>query len=165
MLWQSGVISFLFGPVRGYHRTGPQCLPTPPVSASSVYAAIMCWGGLGSVCYIWSISTLLSGVLCEFKNAVSNSLFLSLFLSLSRRTWALGPCLRTTWHDYSLLSLAHLAVLLLQFQLFCLRLWIPDLFTGRATCPRPAVFNSLQTAGVVEILLMIGYEKPTDIYS
>jgi hypothetical protein len=52
-----------------------------------------------------------------------------------------------------------LAVLLLQFQLFYLRLWKPDLFTGRATCPRPAVFNSLETAGVVEILSMIGYEN------
>ncbi|KAM9447486.1 uncharacterized protein ACWYII_012994 isoform 2-T2 [Salvelinus alpinus] len=76
-----------------------------------------------------------------------------------------GPCLRTTWHDDSLLSPVHLAVMLLQFQLFCLRLWNPDLFTGRATCPRPAVFNSLDTAGAVEILSMIGYEKPTDIYS
>ena len=35
-----------------------------------------------------------------------------------------------------------MAVLLLQFQLFSLRLWNPDLFTGCATCPRPAVFNS-----------------------
>ena len=61
--------------------------------------------------------------------------------------------------------LVHLAVLLLQFQLFCLQLWNPDLFTGRASCPRPAVFNSLEMAGEVEILLMIGYEKPTDIYS
>ncbi|KAM9463855.1 uncharacterized protein ACWYII_009372 [Salvelinus alpinus] len=41
----------------------------------------------------------------------------------------------------------HLAVLLLQFQLFCLQLWNPDLFTRCATCPRPAVFNSLETAG------------------
>jgi hypothetical protein len=41
----------------------------------------------------------------------------------------------------------------------------PPPVPGRATCPRPAVFNSLETAGVVEILLMIGYEKPTDIYS
>ena len=32
------VISCLFGPVRGYHRTGSQCLPTSPVSASSTYA-------------------------------------------------------------------------------------------------------------------------------
>ena len=36
-----GVISFLFGPVRGYHRTGPQGLLTPPVSASSIYAAVV----------------------------------------------------------------------------------------------------------------------------
>ena len=41
-----GVIPCLFDPVRGYHPTGPQCLPTPPVSASSDDAAI------GSVCYI-----------------------------------------------------------------------------------------------------------------
>jgi hypothetical protein len=49
-----GVISCLFGPVQGYRRMGPQCLLTPPVSASSIYAAIVCVGGLGSVCYIWS---------------------------------------------------------------------------------------------------------------
>ncbi|KAM9492793.1 uncharacterized protein ACWYII_004502 isoform 2-T2 [Salvelinus alpinus] len=61
-------------------------------------------------------------------------------------------CLRTTWPDDSLLSPAHLVVLLLQFQLFCLRQWNPDLFTGRVTCPRPAVFNFLETAGAVEIL-------------
>jgi hypothetical protein len=36
-----GVKSFLFGPVRGYHRMGPQCLLTPPVSASSIYAAVV----------------------------------------------------------------------------------------------------------------------------
>ena len=36
-----GVISFLFGPVRGYHRMGPQCLLTPPVSASNIYAAVV----------------------------------------------------------------------------------------------------------------------------
>ena len=76
-----GVISCLFGSVRGYHRTGPQCLPTPPFSASSIYAALDCVRGLGSVCYIWSTSPVLSSVLCEFKYAVSNSLFLSLFLS------------------------------------------------------------------------------------
>ena len=33
-------ISFLFGPVRWYHRMGPQCLLTPPVSYSSIYAAV-----------------------------------------------------------------------------------------------------------------------------
>ena len=36
-----GVISCLFGPVRGYHRMGPQCLLIPPVSASSIYAAVV----------------------------------------------------------------------------------------------------------------------------
>ena len=36
-----GVISCLVGPVRGYRRMGPQCLPTPPVSASSIYAAVV----------------------------------------------------------------------------------------------------------------------------
>ena len=36
-----GVISFLFGPVRGCPRMGPQCLLTPPVSASSIYAAVV----------------------------------------------------------------------------------------------------------------------------
>ena len=60
-------------------------------------------------------------------------------------------------------SIHILAMLLLHGQLFCRRLWNPDLFTGRATCPRPAVFNPLETA--VEILWMTSYEKPTDIYS
>ena len=74
-----GVISCLFGPVRGYHQMGPQCLLTPPVPASSIYAAILCGvGGLGSVCYIWSTSPFSSCVLYEFKYALSNSLFLSL---------------------------------------------------------------------------------------
>ena len=36
-----GVVSFLFGPVQGYHQMGPQCLQTPPVSASSIYAAVV----------------------------------------------------------------------------------------------------------------------------
>ena len=71
-----------------------QCLPTPPVSASSIYAAIVCVGGLGSVCYIWSISHVLSGVLCEFKDAPSNSV--SLFHSLLSED--LSP--RTMPQDY-----------------------------------------------------------------
>ena len=75
------VISCLVDPVRRYRRTGPQCLPTPPVSASSIYAAIVYVGGLGSVCYIWSTSPVLSGVLCEFKYALSNSFSLSFSLS------------------------------------------------------------------------------------
>ena len=36
-----GLISFLFGPVRGCPRMGPQCLLTPPVSACSIYAAVV----------------------------------------------------------------------------------------------------------------------------
>ena len=36
-----GVISCLFGLVQGYHRRGPQCLLTTPVSASSIYAAVV----------------------------------------------------------------------------------------------------------------------------
>ena len=36
-----GVMSFLFGPVRGCPQMGPQCLLTPPVSASSIYAAVV----------------------------------------------------------------------------------------------------------------------------
>jgi hypothetical protein len=58
------------------------------VSASSIYAAVVCVGGLGSVCYIWSTSPVLFGVLCESKCAFSNSLLLSFSLSedLSPRT-------------------------------------------------------------------------------
>uniref|UniRef100_A0A4W5PZU9 Dynein axonemal assembly factor 4 n=1 Tax=Hucho hucho TaxID=62062 RepID=A0A4W5PZU9_9TELE len=37
-----------------------------------------------------------------------------------------------------------------QFQLFCLRLWNPDLFTRHATCPRHAVFNSLETRALLK---------------
>jgi hypothetical protein len=47
----------------------------------AIYAAVICVGGLGSVSYIRSISPVLSGVLCEFKYALSNSLFLSEDLS------------------------------------------------------------------------------------
>jgi hypothetical protein len=36
-----GVISFLFGLVRVYRRTVPQCLPTPTVVAASIYAAVV----------------------------------------------------------------------------------------------------------------------------
>ena len=85
----------------------------------------LCGGGLESVCYIWSTSPVLSSVLCESNYALSFSLS--------------SLCLRTTWHDESLLSPVHLAVLLLQFKLFCLRLWNSVLFTGRATCPRPFI--------------------------
>ena len=55
----------------------PSCLNLQYLCCSSLWV-----GGLGSVCYIWSISPVLSGVLCECKYALSNSLFLSFFLSL-----------------------------------------------------------------------------------
>ena len=77
-----GVTSRLVGHVRGNHQMGPQCLLTPPVSASSIYAAVVTCRGLGSVCYIWSTFPVLSGDLFEFKYALSNSLYLSFFLSL-----------------------------------------------------------------------------------
>ena len=50
-------------------------------------------------------------------------------------------CLRTTWPDDSLLSPAHLVMLLLQCQLFCLQLWNPGLFTGRATLCQTCCFG------------------------
>jgi hypothetical protein len=68
-----GVISFLLTPVRGYHWMGPQCLLTPPVSASSIYAAVVyVLGGSGQ--------SVISGVLL-LSNPVScvNLIF---FLSL-----------------------------------------------------------------------------------
>ena len=83
---------------------------------------------------------------------LSVMLHLYMRLLLNSSTGRAEHCSRTTLPDDSLLSPVQLAVLLLQFQLFCLRLWNPDLFTGLATCPRPAVFNSLETAGAVEIL-------------
>ena len=52
----------------------PSCLSLQYLCCSSV-----CVGGLGSVCYIWSTSPVLSGVLCEFKYV---SLILSFFLFL-----------------------------------------------------------------------------------
>ena len=36
-----GAISCRVGPGRGNRRTGPQCFPTPPGSASSIYAAVV----------------------------------------------------------------------------------------------------------------------------
>ena len=64
-----GVIFCLFGSVSSDGATvSPDC-------------SSLCVGGLGSVCYIWSTSPVLSGVLCEFKYALSN-----FSLSLFRRT-------------------------------------------------------------------------------
>ena len=54
-----GVISCLFGLVRGYHRMVPQCLLTPPVSASSIYAAVVYVSGTrGSLLYLEYFSCL-----------------------------------------------------------------------------------------------------------
>lgn len=125
VLWQSGWGYILpVWPNLGVSSDGATVSPDPScLSLQYLCCSSLCVGGLRSVCYIWSISPVLSGVLCEFKYALSNSFF----LSLSLRTWALGPCPRTTWHDDSLLSPVHLVVLLLQFQRFCLRLWNHDL--------------------------------------
>jgi hypothetical protein len=73
-----GIISCLFGPVRGY-RHGDTVSPDHSCLSLQYLCCIsLCVGGLRSVCYIWSISPVLSGVLCEFKYALSNSFFLSL---------------------------------------------------------------------------------------
>ena len=56
------------------------------------------------------------------------------------------------YHKYSLkrLSPVHLVVLLLQFQLSCLWLWNPDLFTGRANLSQTCCFRlSISTAPTV----------------
>ncbi|CDR18876.1 unnamed protein product, partial [Oncorhynchus mykiss] len=50
----------------------PSCLSLQYLCCSS-----LCVGGLGSVCYIWSTSPVLFGVLCESKCAFSNSFLLS----------------------------------------------------------------------------------------
>ena len=76
-----GVMSCLFGPVRGYRRMGPQCLPTPPVSASSIYVAVVSVGGQSVISGEFLLSYPVSCV-----NLSMLSLFLSFFLSLSRRT-------------------------------------------------------------------------------
>jgi hypothetical protein len=119
LLWQSGWGYILPGwPICGYLRTGPQCPPTHPcLSLQHLCCNSLCAGGLGSVCYIWRNYPALS----EFKYALSKSLS------------PLGPCFRTTWPDNTWLSPVHLVMLLLQFQLFCLWLGNPDLFTGCAT--------------------------------
>ena len=102
MLWQSGWGYILpVWPCPGVSSDGATVSPVP----SCLSLQYLCCSSLGSVSYIWSTSPVLSSVLCEFKYTLSNYLF----LSLSRRTRALGSCLRTTWHDDSLLSPVHLA--------------------------------------------------------
>ena len=83
-----GVISFLFGPVRGCPRMGPQCLLTPPVSASSIYAAgVYGSGGKGQfvISGVLLLSYPVSCVNLSMLSLILSSFFLSL-LSLSRRT-------------------------------------------------------------------------------
>ena len=123
----------------------PACLPCPWVlldratvspdhsclSLQYLCCNSLCVGGLGSVCYIWSLYPALSGV---------NLSMLSLsFLDL-------GPCLRNTWPNDSLLSTWSCCCSIFNCSgvLPCSPYVVP--------CPRPAVFNSLETAGVVEIL-------------
>ena len=83
-----GVTSCLFGPVRGYHRMGPQCLLTPPVSASSIYAAVdYVSGGQGQS--VISGELLLSyPVFCVNLSMLSLILSFSLSGDLSHRTMA-----------------------------------------------------------------------------
>ena len=93
-LWQSGWGYILpVWPCPGVSSDGATVSPDPSCLSLQYLCCRSLWvGGLGSVCYIWSISPVLSGILCEFKYALSNSLFLSFFLSfslsedLSRRT-------------------------------------------------------------------------------
>ena len=74
-----GVISCLLGPDRGYRRTGPQFLPTPPVSASSIYAAVVCVSGGWGQSVIARVFLLSYPVSCVYLCMLS--LILSLFLS------------------------------------------------------------------------------------
>jgi hypothetical protein len=70
-----GVISCPFDSVRGIvgrrHSVSQPLLSQPPVFMLQSFM----FGGLGSVCYILIIYAVLYGVLCEFKYALSNSLF------------------------------------------------------------------------------------------
>ena len=68
-----GFISCLLGPVRGYRRTGPQCLATPSCLSLQYLCCNSFCQGLLSVSYVWSNYPVLSGVLCAFKYAPSIS--------------------------------------------------------------------------------------------
>ena len=66
-------------PCPGVSSDGATVSPDPScLSLQYLCCSSLCVEGLGSVCYIWSTFP----VLCEFKYALSNSLFLSFFLSL-----------------------------------------------------------------------------------
>ena len=75
-----GVISCLLGPDQGYRRSGPQFLLTPPVSASSIYAAV----GVGSAGEVQSVisGVFLLSYLVSCVNLSMLSLIISFFLSL-----------------------------------------------------------------------------------
>ena len=81
-----GVISFLFGPVRGCPRMGAQCLLTLSVSASSIYAAVVYVSGGWGQFVISGVLLLSYSVSCV--NLSVHSLILSFSLSedLSPRT-------------------------------------------------------------------------------
>ena len=64
-----GVISCLVGPVWAVSLDGPQYLPTPPVSASSIYAAV------------YGVFLLSYPVSCVNLSMLSLNLFLFFFLS------------------------------------------------------------------------------------
>ena len=82
-----GVISFLFGPVRGCPRMGPQCLLTSPVSASSIYAAVVCVGGQFVISGVLLLSYSVSCVNLSVRSLIlSFSLSFSLSEDLSPRT-------------------------------------------------------------------------------
>ena len=87
----AGVISCLVGPVQGYRRTGPVSPDPSCLSIQYLCCNSLC-RGLGSVCYIWSISPVLSCVNLSILSLILflsfslfPSFFLSVFLSLSRR--------------------------------------------------------------------------------
>ena len=84
VLWQTvwGYILPVW-PCPGLSSNGATVSPDPScLSLQYLCCSTLCVEGLGSVCYIWSTCPVLSGVLCEFKYALSNSLYLSFFLSL-----------------------------------------------------------------------------------
>ena len=83
VLWQSGWGYILLGPVRKYRQMGPQRpLTHPCLSLQYMSCNSLCAGGLGSVCYIWCNSPVLSGVLCEFKYYPSNSIQSQSFIDM-----------------------------------------------------------------------------------